>query len=71
MGNIGMGINSIFGAVGNVISAPFQLAGGLLQTAAGVAQLPFQMAGGLLGGLFGGGSPMGMRGAQMGIMPFL
>jgi len=65
------GINQSLGAIGNVISAPFQLAGGLLQTAVGAATLPFQMAGGLFSGVMGMFSPAAMGGAQGGLLPFL
>ena len=65
------GINQSLGAVGNVIRAPFLLAGGLLQTAVGAATLPFRLAGGLFQSAMGMMSPMAMRGAQSGILPFL
>ena len=65
------GINQSLGAIGNVISAPFQLAGGLLQTAVGVATLPFRLAGGLFSMGMGMFSPMAMGGAQAGLLPFL
>lgn len=66
------GINQSLGAISNVIAAPFQLAGGLLQTAVGAATLPFRMAGGLFGmGMGMGASPMAMGGAQAGLLPFL
>lgn len=61
------GIGQMFGAVGDVVGAPFKLLNGLVSTAAGVATLPFR----LVGGLFGGGSPAAMSGAQAGMMPFL
>lgn len=61
------GISRALGAIGNVVRAPFQIAGGLLQSAVGVATLPFRA----LGSLFGFGSPAAHQGAQQGILPFL
>ncbi len=65
------GISQSLGAIGDVINAPFKLAGGLLQTAVGAATLPFRIAGGLFSMGMGMMSPMAMGGAQAGILPFL
>ena len=65
------GIGQSLGAVGDVINAPFKLAGGLLQAGIGAATLPFRLAGGLFSMGMGMASPAAMFGAQAGIMPFL
>jgi hypothetical protein len=66
------GLEQIGASIGQVIKAPFNIAGGIAKTALGVVALPFQAAGSLVGGLFGGlSSPASIHGAQSGILPFL
>ena len=61
------GLGQVGYGVGSLISAPLNIASGLMKTAMGAALLPFQM----LGGLFGAANQALMGGAQMAMMPFL
>ncbi|MCK6549574.1 hypothetical protein L6R52_27305 [Myxococcota bacterium] len=61
------GIGQCFGAVSDVVQAPFKLLGGLVNVAGGLVSLPFS----LVGGLFGGGGATACRGAQAGLLPFV
>lgn len=62
------GLKKIFGAVGDVVKAPFKALSGAATAALGVVTLPLRLVGGLFGG---GSSPAAVQGAQMGVTPYL